>query len=207
MVNGARLTLVTGMAALLVLAPWIAAAEPSSPSPPSAPQPAICLQLSISVQQFDPAKPTGAIRCVVTNRTDRAIEIAERYDGKQIALIGHSHRWPLRLWDRTRDRPESKTVVVEPGQQRVLFEFPLAEILRRQDPNTVRQDFQAGRRLLVWDWPAMPAPPPSPIYVGRDGEPVDKAVFRAELTVEDAVIASNEVVLKVGRERASRAAA
>ncbi len=93
------------------------------------------------------------------------------------ALIGHSHRWPLHLWDRTRDRPVSKTVVVEPGQQRVLFEFPLAEILPRQDPNTVRQDFQAGRRVLVWDWPAMPAPPPSPIYVGRDGELVDKSVY------------------------------
>ena len=128
---------------------------------------------------------------------------ADRYDGKQVALIDPSHRWPLRLWDRSRDRPEPKTVVIEPGQQRVLFEFSLAEILRRQDPNTVRRDFEAGRRVPVWDWRAMPAPPPSPVYVGRDvgrdGGLVDKVVFRTEMTVEGAVITSNEVVLKVER--------
>ena len=124
---------------------------------------------------------------------------ADRYDGKQLALIAPSHRWPLRLWDRTRDRPEPQMIVIEPGQQRMLFEFSLAEILRRQDPNTVRRDFEAGRGVLVWDWPAMPAPPPSPVYVGRDGGLVDKVVFRTEMTVEGAVITSNEVVLKVER--------
>ncbi len=183
----------------LALTTWNAPAQPSSQSPPSAPQPAVCVQLSISVQHFDPAKPKGEIRCVVTNRTDRAIEVADRYDGIHIALIAPSHRWPLRLWDRSRERPEPQMVVVEAGQQRVQFEFPLAEILRRQDPNTVRRDFQAGRRVLVWDWPAMPAPPPSPIYVGRDGELVDQVVFRAEVTLDDVVVTSNEVVVKVGR--------
>lgn len=192
----------TPVAAIVVasaLTTWIAAAEPSSQSTPSAPRPAICIQLAISVQQFDPAKPTGAIRCVVTNRTDRPIEVADRYDGIHIALIAPSHRWPLRLWDRSRDRPEPQMAVIAAGQQRVLFEFALAEILRGQDPNTVQRDFQAGRRVLVWDWSAMPAPPPSPVYVGRDGELVDQVVFRAELTVEEDVITSNEVVVKVGR--------
>lgn len=183
----------------LVFAPWLAAAEPDDHSPPSASQPAANLQLSISVQQFDPAKLGGEIRCVVTNRTDRKIEVADRYDGERIALVESTHRWPLRLWDRTRDRPESKTVVVEPGQQRVLFEFPLAEILRVQDPDAVRSDFAAGRPVIVWDWAARPAAPPSPIYVARDGGLVDKAVFHAELTVDDTVMTSNKVVLKVGR--------
>jgi hypothetical protein len=81
----------------LVLATWLAAAESNDQSPTSAPQPAVSIQLSISVQEFDPAKPTGAIRCVVTNRTERAIEIADRYDGEQIALVESTHRWPLRL--------------------------------------------------------------------------------------------------------------
>ncbi len=45
----------------------------------------------------------------------------------------------------------------------------------------------------------MPAPPPSPVYVGRDGELVDQVVFRAELTLDDVVVTSNEVVLKVER--------
>jgi hypothetical protein len=199
MPNRSLHTPVAAMVGVLVLVPWVAAAEPSSQSPPSTPQPAISVQLSISVPEFNPAQPKGAIRCVVTNRTARAIEIAGRYDGKQIALIDPSHRWPLRLWDRSRDRPDPQMVVIEPGQQRVLFEFPLAEILRRQDPHSVRRDFEAGRRVLVWDWPAMPAAPPSPVYVGRDSGLVDKVVFHAELTVDDAVITSNEVVLKVGR--------
>ena len=90
-------------------------------------------------------------------------------------------------------------VVIEAGQQRLLFEFSFAEILRRQDPHTVQRDFEAGRRVLVWNWPAMPAPPPSTVYIGRDGGFVDKVVFRTELTVDDAVIASNEFVLKVER--------
>jgi hypothetical protein len=187
------------MFSLLVLAPWLAATEPIDQSPPSAAQPAIDIELSISVREFDPAKPTGEIRCVVTNRTDQAIGIADRYDGDQIALIGDSHRWPLRLWDRTRDRPEPKKVVIEPGRERILFEFPLAEILRVQDPKSLRQDFEAGRPVLVWDWAARPAAPPSPIYARRDSGLVDKAVFHAELTVDDTVIASNKVVLRVGR--------
>ncbi len=112
---------VAAMVGVLVLKLWVAAAEPSSQSPPSAPQPAISVQLSISVPEFNPAQSKGAIRCVFTNRTARAIEIASRYDGKQIALIDPSHRWPLRLWDRTRDRPEPQMVVIEPGQRRVLF--------------------------------------------------------------------------------------
>ena len=56
-----------------------------------------------------------------------------------------------------------------------------------------------GVCIAVWDWTARPASPPSPIHVGRDGGLVDKAVFHAELTVDGAVIASNKVVLKVGR--------
>jgi hypothetical protein len=81
----------------------------------------------------------------------------------------------------------------------VLFEFPLAEILRVQDPDAVRKDFAAGRPVIVWDWAARPAAPPSPIYAGRDGRLVDKAAFHAELTVDDAVITSNKGLLKVGR--------
>ncbi len=154
MPNQSLHTPVAAMVALLVLVPWVAAAKPSSQSPLPTPQPAVCVQLSISVPEFNPAQPKGAIRCVVTNRTARAIEIASRYDGKQIGLIAPSHRWPLRLWDRTRDRPEPQMVVIEPGQQRVLFEFSLAEILRRQDPHSVQRDFEAGRRVLVWDWAA-----------------------------------------------------
>ena len=192
-------TPVAAMVGLLVLAPWLAAAESSDGSPPSAARPAVSIQLSISVQEFDPAKPTGEIRCIVSNRTDRAIEIADRYDGDQVALIGDSHRWPLRFWDRTRDRQAPKMVVVEPGRERVVFEFPLAEILRVQDPKALRQDFEAGRRVMVWDWVARPAAPPSPIHAGRDGGFLDKAVFHAELTVDGAVIASNKVMLKVGR--------
>ncbi len=96
MPNRSLHTPVAAMVGVLVIAPWVAAAEPSSQSPPSAPQPAISVQLSISVPEFNPALPKGAIRCVVTNRTARAIEIAGRYDGKQIGLIAPSHRWPPR---------------------------------------------------------------------------------------------------------------
>ncbi len=67
----------------------------------------------------------------------------------------------------------------------------------RTDFDAVLRQF-GHRRVLVWDWPAMPAPPPSPVYVERDGGLVDKVVFHVELTVDDAVITSNEVVLKVG---------
>jgi len=188
------------MAAILatvLFAATVTASEPKVKTPPSGAKPQVVVQLSISVDEFDPAEPKGTVKCIVRNGLEKAVEIPERYDSHRITLIGQSHRFPLRLWNRTRDRKEPPMIELKPGSDKVAFEFPLAEILRVQDPKVVREDYRAGRPVLVWDWMARPAPPPSPIHMLRDGGFVEKALFWAEVTVEGATVSSDKVVLKV----------
>jgi len=90
-------------------------------------------------------------------------------------------------------------IELKPGSEKVAFEFPLAEILRVQDPKVVRENYRAGRPVMVWDWMARPAPPPSPIHMARGGGFVEKATFWVEVTVEGTTVSSDKVVLKVKR--------
>jgi hypothetical protein len=165
---------------------------------PEKPESPISISVSFSVEQFDPARPAGVVVCTVHNHSQETIEVPDRYDGHKIALVGRGkgHRFACRLWDRSRDQEEPKMLKVAPGTKKTVFEFSLGKILADRR-HLIRDDFEAGRRVLVWDWRAHPMAPPSPIHRGRDGGFVDQATFWGELRLGTGVIRSDKVVLKV----------
>lgn len=151
------------------------------------------LKLSFSVAELDRSDTSSNVRCVISNESGETIRIPAEYDGRLIALVSTSHRFPLRLFSSP--RPSSATAAVElgTGMERTVFDFPLWQILDGKTPANAR----ASSTTMSWDWSAHPRPPRTPIDPAFDGKRVEEAAFHAELRVGDTVIRSNEVLLKV----------
>jgi hypothetical protein len=156
--------------------------------------PGVTLTLTISVKEYDPAKPSqGVVKCVLVNNSKEAVQAPAGLGGTAfLAARPDKGRWEMKLFDR-KEPNKKPPVAVEPGKERVLFELPLDEIL-----------FNGGKggpgdkdRRWGWDWQARPAAPPSPIHVLRGKGYVPAASFWAEAVVSGKTLKSAPVELKV----------
>jgi hypothetical protein len=157
------------------------------------PPPRVKLTLSFPVKEFDPEKPGKAVvRCVVRNDTVMEVEVPEAYDGRKVVLrSGKLSLRPNRLPGRIR------TVRLEPGRQRTLFELRLADVLLRTDRKDARWQWVPGHLEAKG-----PPPPPAraPIYDAR-GHLLRQAEFRCDLYLTPAAPLSDKAVLRLRSEK------
>jgi hypothetical protein len=165
------------------------------------PLPGVTLTLAL-VEAKSEKEPL--FRCVLKNASDKPLELADGYDGKSVRLRGkgEGHRSELQLYP-----PSPKKlpiVVVKAGEERVVFELPVNEILFDfHASDKQRKDRQKRWR---WDWPLRLAPPLTPFHI-KAGKRADtdrrsvhllrRADFWAEVEVGGRRIASKPVPLKL----------
>src|SRR5262249_3073529 len=138
--------------ALLTLAANTLAAPGQQQAKPAGPK--VSVELSFSVQEYDPRNPGKAtLKCMLRNETKQAVEVPVGYGGRAVSLTSGA----LTLYRRA--KPGEQTVVkfvrVEPGKEQVVFELPLAEILKGE---------RKRDSTWMWSWQRRPAAPPSPIH-------------------------------------------
>jgi hypothetical protein len=164
--------------------------------PAAAQSPTVKVRLSFSVKEFDPAKPGKAVvRCVVRNDTMEEFEVPTVYDGRAVVL--RSGRLALERPGKPAGRkPPSdsgRRVRLEPRQERVVFELPLADVLPggRGKANPWR---------WVWDGkgkrPA--ALPRSPLEDAR-GAPRGEVEFECDVYFTGGRPVTGKAALKVAR--------
>jgi len=128
------------------------------------------------------------LRGIFKNETKEAIEVPSTYDGHTIQLSTATlgTRFEMRLWRR--ERIELATVKVAPGEEHVLFEMSLPDMiagkLGGRTPNS-----------YGWDWSARPAPPASPFH-SRDGATHREAKFWFLLRRGDKSASSPQITVK-----------
>lgn len=166
----------------------------------------VATNLFISVEEYDPFKPSkGLVQCIVVNRSNNPVEVFLEYDGRRNQLRADSGEvknhpgWELRLRPLTR-KEELKRVRVKPGEELVVFELSLDEILLQGFGEGLRRIDQGQK--WGWDWEAKPAPPPSPIHRWdsvnwRVKEFLEKAVFWALVELQGTELASEKVTLRI----------
>src|SRR5207253_2483696 len=89
----------------------------------------VTARLAISVKEYDPGAPGKAfIRCFVRNETAKEVAVPLGYDGQQVRLRSGD----LLL---SRSAPKGRSLLrfvrLAPGQERLVFELPLDEVLVR----------------------------------------------------------------------------
>ena len=156
------------------------------------------VRLACTVRQYDPAKPEGLLIGVVENLSAQPVEIPSGYESQRLLLWAKAdqHPMPSAYWDRSRQKPPIPLVRLAPGQKQEVFRWPLAEVLADRH-QTWRTDFQAGKRLLVWDWEHHAHPPYSPIYRVNSTQCVPKTYFWLELKLDGQTLRSEHVCLEV----------
>ena len=151
-----------------------------------APVEAVVIELSISVDEYDPNTPSkGVLKCVLHNNGTQTVRAPLGYDGSRAVLHGGRVTLAPR---KAPTKDELKTAAVDPGKDEVLFTLPLDDILLQGD--------KPGGDWR-WNWMRRPEPPRSPVHKYREVGYVDEAEFRAVVVIGPDMIASNKVVLKV----------
>jgi len=156
------------------------------------------VRLESTVQKYDPAKPEGELVGLVENVSSAPMEVPAGYDSEQVLLWAKAEEHPTAsaYWDRSREKPPIPTVRLAPGQKQELFRWPLQQVLADRH-KTWRADYQAGKRLLVWDWEHHAHPPYSPIYRVRGDAFTPKADFWLTLKLGEQTFTSEKIVLEV----------
>lgn len=143
------------------------------------------------------SKTTGepAIRGIVKNTGNEVIEVPDGYDGRSARMFGRSkeHRWDIQLhpWE---PRHVHK-VAVQAGEERIVFELPLDEILLRP----VFGDIEVAKPAWRWDWIARSAAPLTPFHEKSGGNRlIRRAEFWAVVDVDGRPVASKKLSLELG---------
>jgi len=148
---------------------------------------------------FDPTrKDDTSFTLEIRNRSRKAIAVPADYDGRafRIKAISSETRWPLTLFPGERKTP--KIIRIDPGQHRVCFKLPLAEILGSgKGGGEGRNSDPARNPKWRWDWRARPRPPASPIHRLRNRELISQVVFWAEVQVENQTLRTEPVIIRV----------
>jgi hypothetical protein len=182
------------MAAVLVFCtPLATRSQDGKPKPP----PGIQLKLTISVEEYDPFDPSkGSVKCVMVNRSAEPIRVSLGYDGKTNLLKAHGqgHSHEVQLYPLKRTKAEPKQIEIKPGEEAVVYELSLDEILFQG----VRGDPRKNEdRTWGWGWIARPESPPSPIHRWRKEGFLETASFWAEIAIGRQKVTSEKVTLKV----------
>jgi hypothetical protein len=176
-----------GLLALLV--PALAAAGPEAGKPAER---KVSVRLSFSVEEYDPSKPSQAVmKCVVSNNSYLPLHVPVGFDGGYVRVQSGL----LTLSKNKRAKEDVQLAWVEPGQQQVVFELPLDDIL-----------LKTGERDAAWrwDWPRRPEPPRSPIHPYRKPGFLDQASFSVSLDLGGTTLTSEDATLKVKSSEADK---
>jgi hypothetical protein len=148
-------------------------------------QPKVSVRLSFSVDEYDPNMPKGTIKCVVRNDMQETVEVPVGYDGRVVTVTGSG----VTLYPRLQlVKKGVKYVQVEPGKEWVVFELPLADILKGE---------RKSNSPWHWSWPRRSMPPLTPIHKQRGPGYVDRATFLATVAVRGHTLKSSAAVLMV----------
>lgn len=148
----------------------------------------VSVEVSFSVETYDPAKPSKAMmKSVLRNGTSMGLHVPVGFDGGFVRLRSGS----LTLYKSKRGKDDVKLVWVEPGQEQIVFELPLDDLL-----------VKAGKRegQWHWSWDRRPEPPLSPIHKYRQPGFADQASFIVTLDLGDRSLNSEAVSLKIKPE-------
>lgn len=146
------------------------------------------VRIELSEAVIDPAKPTDAVlRCFIRNEADKPIVLAKGYRNDaarlisgRLSLVMHEQRKPPSL---EKDQPAT-SIEIAPGDEALLFELPLSEIL-------LIEGGRPGR--WSWNWPRRSEPPRSPLYKWREPGLNDEAVFEAIVDFRESGAAARAV--------------
>jgi len=120
------------------------------------PREPLVLRVRLNGPTINPKNLGGqTITITIKNASKETVEVPSAYDGRIVRLVGRGrdHFWASRL--RPSEPPVQSLVALEPGEERVLLEVQLTEVLRRD-------------KRWSWDWGAHPVPPESPIHRWRE---------------------------------------
>ena len=171
------------MVGLLAASTFVDAAAAPGEKPPVN---AVSIELSISVEEYDPSVPSkGVLKCVLHNNSTQSVRAPLGYDGSTAVLHGGLVTLSPR---KAPTKDELKTAAVDPGKDEILFTLPLDDIL-------LQGDKPGGD--WYWNWMRRPEPPRSPVHKYRKVGYVDEAEFLAVVVIGPDKIASNKVMLKV----------
>src|SRR4051812_16095856 len=145
-------------------------------------------RITFSVDEYDPATPSqGVMRCELRNDSPFPWHVPVGFDGGYVKVKSGN----LSLRRVTKSKDDVHLAWLEPGEQVVVFELPLQELL-----------MDAGQRDAAWQWTwdLRPAPPRSPIRRGKEDRFVNEASFTATLDLGTYTLALEPSVLKVKGE-------
>ena len=189
------------VATLVVATLLVATAEPLvGEEQPKRSLPGVTVKLVMSVETYDPTKPSkGIVRCLVANNSKAAVDAQVGYDGhiNRLAALGEE-RWELTLYPPSNPQEKLSPVRVAPGREQSVFELPLDKILL-QGGKDARP--HARDRRWRWDWLAEMLPPLSPVHRWRTPGYVEKARFWAEVSVSGTRLSSEKALLKLAPMR------
>ena len=176
---------------LMVALPFCLVAEPEgSKTEPSS----VVLQLTFTVKEYDPAKPSGTLTCTVVNPLKKPFKIPTRYNGIELVLFGQGqgHRWVSAMRAPLQQSKSQAWKELPPKGKQVLLELPFKEIL----PQATAKG-RLARPQWGWDWRARPTPPMSPITQPRSHQLITKATFWVQARIAKEGVVSNKVFLTV----------
>ena len=176
---------------LMVALPFCLVAGPEgSKTKPSS----VVLQLTFTVKEYDPAKPSGSLTCTVVNQSPKPIKIPTRYNGIELVLFGQGQepRWVSAMRAPLRQSKSQAWRELPPKGKQVLLELPFKDLL----PQATAKG-RLARPQWGWDWRARPAPPMSPITQPRSHQLIPKATFWVQARIGKEVVVSNKVFLTV----------
>lgn len=148
--------------------------------------------VSLSLKLENDQTGKQIFRCYFKNTGNQPIEIPDGY-GKNITLLGQGkgQRWESRL-SPPRNQISKKTVMAQPGQNHVLFELSVEEILFGGGVLAAPKD------RWTWDWSARPQGPRTPFHAdGRDPSLLPAAEFWVELRIGDVRMTSDALTMKL----------
>ena len=157
------------------------------------PEPSIeGIQLRLEVVTPGEGKPQ-LLRGLLKNGSKEPFEVVISYDGyqTQLQVTTEGLRHPMFLWRRNRIGKELEKI--PPGEERVLFEFPLRPLVDNQLEKVI-PGCEYG-----WDWTARPSAPHSP-FVARDGAIKTEGTFEAIVRAGRKSVASPPLRLKWEKE-------
>ena len=154
----------------------------------------VVLQLTFTLKEYDPAKPSGSLTCTVGNQSPKPIKIPTRYNGIELVLFGQGqgHRWVSTMRAPLRQAKSQAWKELLPKGKQVLLKLPFKDLL----PQATAKG-RLARPQLGWDWRARPAPPMSPITQPRSHQLIPKATFWVQARIGKEVVVSNKVFLNV----------
>jgi hypothetical protein len=145
----------------------------------------VTVRLSFSTEEYDPSKPSKAtMKCVVQNNSPSPVHVPVGFDGGYIRIQSGL----LTLGKGKKTKEDVKLDWVEPGQEQVIFELSLDEVL---------QGTGERKGPWLWNWQRRPEPPRSPIHKYRKPGFVDQASFTVSLDLGGYTLTSEGAVLKV----------